>query len=110
MVFDLAEAVWRAHIIKRSIPMLVLCARFLLYAKNNVQLKCFLWRNTVEQNMGFIKVRCEICGGEDCAGVALSRLRLLYGYGSTHDGERVELTVCGNCADNLFNLIHKERV
>ena len=63
----------------------------------------------LERNSDFIHTRCEICGGEDCAGVALSRLRLLCGYGSAHDGERVELTVCGNCADNLYNLIHKER-
>lgn len=62
-----------------------------------------------ERNGNFIHTRCMICGGEDCAGVALSRLRLLCGYGSTHDGEVVELTICGNCADNLFDLIHEER-
>lgn len=60
----------------------------------------------LERNDDFTNTRCEICGGEDCAGVALSRLRLLCGYGSTHDGERVELTVCGNCADNLLNFVY----
>lgn len=51
--------------------------------------------------------RCEICGGEDCGGVALSRLQLSFGYGSRYDGEQVELTICGDCADKLYKQIYK---
>lgn len=49
--------------------------------------------------------RCAFCGGEDCAGVALSQLRLIFGYGSANDGEQVSLSVCGNCADRIGELI-----
>ena len=60
------------------------------------------------QNDDFIAKRCDICGGEDCAGAALSRLRLICGYGSAYDMERVELTICGKCADKIYTLIHNE--
>lgn len=62
----------------------------------------------LERNGDFINTRCEICGGEDCAGTALSRLRLICGYGSRYDGERIELTICGECADKIYTLIHRE--
>lgn len=61
-----------------------------------------------ERNDDFIMQRCDICGGEDCAGVALSKLRLICGYGSVHDMERVELTICGECSDRIYTLIKKE--
>ena len=54
-----------------------------------------------------IAASCEICGGEDCGGTALSNLRLSFGYGSLYDGERVELTICGKCADKLYKQIYK---
>lgn len=44
---------------------------------------------------------CELCGAGDCAGGALSIVKLLYGYGSRHDGESIELAVCGSCIDRL---------
>lgn len=62
----------------------------------------------IGQNDDFIAKRCDICGGEDCAGAALSRLRLICGYGSAYDTERVELTICGECADKIYTLIHRE--
>lgn len=49
--------------------------------------------------------KCCLCGGDDCAGVALSRLRLLCGYGSRYDGERIELDICGDCADRILDTI-----
>ena len=54
------------------------------------------------------QTRCKICGGEDCTGAALSRLWLIFGYGSVYDGERVELTICGNCADSIHDLIRSK--
>lgn len=63
----------------------------------------------LERNADFIHTRCEICGGEDCAGVALSRLRLLCGYGSRCDGERIELAICGDCADRILDVIQREK-
>lgn len=62
----------------------------------------------IGQNDDFIAKRCDICGGEDCCGAALSRLRLICGYGSAHDMERVELAICGECADKIYTLIHRE--
>lgn len=60
------------------------------------------------QKVDCIPTRCETCGGEDCAGAALSRLRLIFGYGSMNDGERVELTICGDCADSIHDLIRSK--
>lgn len=64
--------------------------------------------NITTRNDDFINTRCEICGGEDCAGVALSRLRLLCGYGSRYDGERIELAICGDCTDRILDIIQNE--
>lgn len=64
--------------------------------------------NITIRNGDFINTRCEICGGKDCAGAALSRLRLLCGYGSRYDGERIELTICGDCADRILDIIQNE--
>lgn len=61
-----------------------------------------------ERNGDFIVKRCDICGGDDCAGAALSQLRLTCGYGSYHDMEQVELTICGECADKIYTLIQRE--
>lgn len=63
---------------------------------------------TDRQNDDFISKRCDICGGEDCAGAALSRLRLICGYGSAYDMERVELAICGECADKIYTLIQND--
>lgn len=54
------------------------------------------------------QTRCEVCGGEDCGGMALSNLRLSFGYGSLYDGERVELTICGKCADKLYIFLYQK--
>lgn len=61
-----------------------------------------------ERNGDFINARCEICGGGDCAGAALSRLRLICGYGSARDGERIELAICGSCADRILDIIQEK--
>lgn len=58
--------------------------------------------------MHFIGKHCEVCGGEDCGGAALSVLRLTFGYGSENDGERVELALCGDCADRLYRFVQTE--
>lgn len=50
---------------------------------------------------------CELCGGDDVPGGALSRLRLVFGYGSRHDGDRIEFAICGDCADKLYKDIIK---
>lgn len=60
------------------------------------------------QKVDCIPTRFEICGGEDCSGAALSRLWLIFGYGSMNDGERVELTICGDCADSIHDLIRNK--
>lgn len=62
-----------------------------------------------EQKVNFIpRIQpCELCGAGDCAGGALSKLRLVFGYGSRHDGDRVEFAICGECADRLYKDIIK---
>lgn len=55
-----------------------------------------------KQNGDFI---CEICGKPD---MVMSEIRLSCNYGSKHDGERVTLSICGACADKIFNVIQKE--
>lgn len=45
---------------------------------------------------------CSVCGGDDIAGTACSRLILETGYGSANDMERVSVPLCGECADRLY--------
>ena len=60
------------------------------------------------QKADCIPTRCETCGGEDCAGAALSWLQLIFGFGSQNDGDQVELTICGNCAGKIHDLIRSK--
>ena len=60
-----------------------------------------------EPNKDFISRRCQLCGGVDCGSMALSSLRLICGYGADHDMERVDLTICGRCADRIYNKARK---
>lgn len=46
---------------------------------------------------------CEICGKQD---LASSHIRLEANYGSIHDGERLELYVCGDCMDKMFEALY----
>lgn len=64
-----------------------------------------------ESNRSFISEvgPCELCGGNDVAGVALSRLRLVFGYGSRHDGDRIEFAICGDCADKIYKMIVQQK-
>lgn len=45
---------------------------------------------------------CDICGQHD---LVPSTITLAANYGSTRDGERVTLMVCGDCMDWLFERI-----
>lgn len=47
---------------------------------------------------------CDICGKVD---MVPSRLELVASYGSIHDGKRIGLKLCGDCADQTFNSISK---
>lgn len=53
--------------------------------------------NTGFMNVGF---RCDLCERKD---LVPSKVELEANYGSTHDGERVTLHVCGDCMDWMFN-------
>lgn len=59
-------------------------------------------------NDAFIDKPCAICGGVDCSFAALSYIDLACGYGSKNDGERVTLSICGRCADKLYEIIKKK--
>lgn len=52
-----------------------------------------------QQNERFINGCCEICGGS----WALSELHIICGYGSMYDGEKLSLSVCGECIDRIYN-------
>ena len=52
---------------------------------------------------------CELCGGDDVPGGALSTVKLVFGYGSRHDGECIELAVCGSCIDKIFTELIQEK-
>ncbi len=54
----------------------------------------------MKQKTDFI---CEICGKQD---LASSHIRLEANYGSIHDGERLELYVCGDCMDKIFEALY----
>lgn len=60
-----------------------------------------------EPNKDFISRRCQLCGGVDCGSMALSRLRLDCGYGSLNDMESLDLVICGECADKIYNYIQQ---
>lgn len=57
-------------------------------------------------NADFIQDRCQLCGGEDVAGLALSEIKLSCGYGSSYDLQCVRLNLCGDCADALYILLN----
>lgn len=57
-------------------------------------------------NADFIQGRCQLCGGEDVAGLALSEIELRCGYGSSFDLRSLRLSLCGKCADALFVLLN----
>lgn len=57
------------------------------------------------QNIGFINNMCELCGSSD---IVMSAVRLSCNYGSKYDGEKINLRICGDCADKLFEFIQKE--
>ena len=63
----------------------------------------------VKANSDFIQERCQLCGGEDVGGIALSEIKLNCGYGSRFDLRSLWLTLCGKCADALFVLLNPER-
>lgn len=46
--------------------------------------------------------RCDICDQTD---LVPSQIELVAAYGSSHDGERVKLKICGDCIDWLLNTI-----
>lgn len=45
---------------------------------------------------------CEICGQLD---LIASTIILEANYGSVNDGERLELNVCGDCIDKIYDAI-----
>lgn len=45
---------------------------------------------------------CDICDQTD---LVPSQIELVAAYGSSHDGERVKLKICGDCFDWLFDSI-----
>lgn len=56
-----------------------------------------------KQNYDFI---CDVCGKRD---LVPSTITLKANYGSTHDGERKKLHVCGQCLDWFFDgLVQRE--
>lgn len=56
-------------------------------------------------NDSFIDHRCQICGGTDITDMALSEVIVNAGYGSKHDGQQLQLIVCGECVDRLRSAI-----
>ena len=65
----------------------------------------------MESNYSFVNGpgRCELCGGDDVPGGALSIVKMLFGYGSEHDAESIELAVCGECADKIYKMIVQQK-
>ena len=53
----------------------------------------------VHKRIGPPRFHCEICGKED---EIPSRITIKANYGSVHDGERLTLDICGECADFIF--------
>ncbi len=45
---------------------------------------------------------CEICGQAD---LIASSIILEANYGSINDGERLEINVCGDCIDKIYDAI-----
>lgn len=58
----------------------------------------------MKRKTDFIHDKCEMCGKQE---LSLSTLRLICGYCSQHDGERIVLNICGDCADKIYGLIKK---
>lgn len=59
----------------------------------------------VKSNGDFI-YKCRLCGKTD---IVMSELTLKANYGSSYDGEVLEVDLCGNCADRVFEQLSNER-
>ena len=57
-----------------------------------------------QSNCGFI-CKCAICGKSD---LVMSELTLKANYGSSYDGEVLQIDLCGNWADKIFGLFSNE--
>lgn len=55
-------------------------------------------------NNAYDKV-CERCGQTD---LILSQIDIKFNYGSKYDTERISFSVCGECADEIYNYILRE--
>ena len=51
-----------------------------------------------QSNCNFI-CKCAICGRTD---LVMSKLILEANYGSIHDGEVLQIDLCGDCTDKIF--------
>lgn len=50
--------------------------------------------------------RCDLCGNDD---LVLSEVILKANYGSRHDGQTIQISVCGDCMDRIIDAIQKEK-
>lgn len=57
-----------------------------------------------QSNSGFI-CKCAICGKPD---LVMSELTLKANYGSSYDGEVLQIDLCGNCTDKIFVSLSNE--
>lgn len=63
----------------------------------------------VRQNDSFINDICDICGGVDVDGKALSETQIVCGYGSEYDGETINVRMCGKCVDMIYKSFREQR-
>lgn len=57
-----------------------------------------------QSNTDFI-CKCGLCGKSD---LVMSELTLKANYGSSYDGEVLQIDLCGNCADKIFVALSNE--
>lgn len=67
----------------------------------------------MEQTESVSDVLCDVCGESmrvEGYGLQFGTLRVSWGYGSTHDGERYEVHLCEGCFFRTISGLRRERM
>lgn len=60
-----------------------------------------------KQNHSFIHNKCEWCGQQD---YVMSEIMLKANYGSSYDGEKEKIYLCGTCFDRVYENIQNRKI
>ena len=63
-------------------------------------------RDKLQQNHSFIHNKCDCCGRND---YVMSEVILKANYGSSYDGEKKKINLCGKCFESVYESIQNKK-